>query len=167
MGETKIEGDVLTVTHPDELAAGIRRYRERREQILAQAAKRSGKSLRHINRMEKRQKDVNPKLDTLLSLSAALNVAIVIDGRQRDIPENAPPLTTGRARVLDIICNYIRRHDEAPTVQEIADAMGIHISAAYDYLQRLAAKGYIRREKGPRTIRVLIRPKSGGESTDA
>lgn len=88
MGETVIQGDVPVVRSGSDFAAGLRKLRVERGQILIQTAQRAGLSLRYINRMEREfagsgdpGRKVNPTLDTLMGLSKALNVAFVIDGR--------------------------------------------------------------------------------------
>ncbi len=47
-------------------------------------------------------------------------------------------------RVLRFIYDYIKSNDCAPTKKEITKAFGICLSAAYDQIQGLLGRGYLR-----------------------
>jgi predicted transcriptional regulator len=47
-------------------------------------------------------------------------------------------------RTLRFIYDYIKANDCAPTKKEIKEALGICLSAAYDQIQGLLGRGYLR-----------------------
>jgi len=65
-------------------------------------------------------------------------------------------LTERQAKVLRFIRDYLGEYGYPPTQQEIANALGIEwIRAVEKHLKALEKKGYIKKEKGARTIQVL------------
>jgi len=67
-----------------------------------------------------------------------------------------PPIreiTPPQQRTLDAIREFIRKRGFPPTVQELAAILGISPASAYQQLQQLESKGYVRRE--PRKARSL------------
>jgi repressor LexA len=77
------------------------------------------------------------------------------------------PLTPRQERLLRTIESWHTKHGYAPTLQELAQAMGItSLQGVKDHLKALERKGYIRRALGKRrAIEVVIHhsPPSGGE----
>ena len=64
-------------------------------------------------------------------------------------------LTKIQRDTLDFIIEFYRRKSYTPTLAEIAKHFSISIRAAYDRVNALIRKGYIEREKGARTIKIL------------
>ena len=67
------------------------------------------------------------------------------------------PPTAKQRRVERFLLQYIADHDGvSPTIQEIADAMQMSLSGAHGLLERLQARGRIRRMPGmARTVEVV------------
>lgn len=67
------------------------------------------------------------------------------------------PLTARQQNALDCIVNYQKQHGRTPTIRELAEL--INVKSEYgvvDYLNRLEAKGKIRRNSDPyRNIEVV------------
>lgn len=52
-------------------------------------------------------------------------------------------------QVYDFICQYVQRNDFAPTLREIADAVGVSsVATIHEHLQSLEERNLIRRSKG-------------------
>lgn len=69
--------------------------------------------------------------------------------------ENTPPISP-RTRLLVFIQAYIETHGWSPTVREIGDALGWHMSHVYWHLSKLTTRGYVAWEPGKsRTLRLL------------
>jgi repressor LexA len=66
-------------------------------------------------------------------------------------------LTKRQKEALDFVAAYTERHGYPPTVRELASALGISgPKGAKQFLDALAAKGYIRREpENARAIRIV------------
>jgi len=65
-------------------------------------------------------------------------------------------LTPKQHTVLTMIDRHIRRYGYAPSVREVAAATGTSHGAAHTMMQRLEARGRLRRGKGEtRSIEVL------------
>ncbi len=64
-------------------------------------------------------------------------------------------LTKIQRDTLDFIIKFYRKKSYTPTLAEIAKHFSISIRAAYDRVNALIRKGYIEREKGARTIKIL------------
>lgn len=60
-----------------------------------------------------------------------------------------------RRLALDFIEGHIAEHGWAPTVREVAEALGVNISTAHSHLRRLESEGRIVLGGGPRMIRVM------------
>ena len=74
-----------------------------------------------------------------------------------DMPPAAPVLTSGERRALAAVDAYIAAEGYAPSVRELAVALGCWPSLAGRYLDALAAKGAIRRAAGrARGLVVLV-----------
>ena len=73
-------------------------------------------------------------------------------------------LTVKQEHALVCLMGYIAEHGYAPTVQELADDMGLASrTTAHVHLRKLEAKGYIRWDgHSPRAIAVLRGPKRRG-----
>jgi repressor LexA len=68
-------------------------------------------------------------------------------------------LTDNQRRVLEHIRTYVEQHDRAPTLREIADALGFaRHSSAQDYVEALVRKGALERMPH-RGIRLPQRPR--------
>lgn len=60
-----------------------------------------------------------------------------------------PTLYNRERKVLDFISQYIQRQGYAPTLAEIAESLGVNaVSTVHEHLQRLEAKGFIKKTKG-------------------
>ena len=70
-------------------------------------------------------------------------------------------LTERESEVLNIIVEYIKENEYAPSVREIGKLMGLKSSSTvHMYLKNLELKGFIeRKENFPRALRV-IRPEN-------
>jgi repressor LexA len=62
-------------------------------------------------------------------------------------------LTDPQRRTLAEIQDWIVRHSVPPTIQELADALGIAPASAHDQVNQLVKKGFLKRE--PRKARSL------------
>lgn len=62
-------------------------------------------------------------------------------------------------QIYDYICQYIQRNEFAPTLKEIADAMGVNsVATIHEHLRALEEKNLIRRNKGKnRSIELMNR----------
>jgi repressor LexA len=66
------------------------------------------------------------------------------------------PLTDRQREVLVVIEKYISEHGYSPTMQELADTLGVYLKCAYDHIRALERKGWITKiDKKPRTIVIL------------
>ncbi len=73
-------------------------------------------------------------------------------------------LTEKQSRILDLVQEHVRRLGYPPTLQELADALGIRSKyAIYKHLQALERKGYIRRSQGGARGITLLRADHGNE----
>lgn len=70
----------------------------------------------------------------------------------------AKVLYSRERQVLEFITQYIQRHGYAPTLQEIAESMGVNaVSTIHEHLERLAQKGFIKKTAGfERGIELVI-----------
>jgi repressor LexA len=72
-------------------------------------------------------------------------------------------LTSRQRDVLGFITDYIRIHAYPPTIREIGDRFAISVKGAYDHVEALRKKGFLRLgNKRSRTIEVV---KAGGEDS--
>jgi repressor LexA len=61
----------------------------------------------------------------------------------------APVLYNRERRVLEFIAQYIQRHGYAPTLQEIAESIGVNaVSTVHEHLARLVQKGFLKKTAG-------------------
>ncbi len=60
-------------------------------------------------------------------------------------------------KIYDYLCQYIQKNDFAPTLKEIADAMGVNsVATVHEHLRALEEKKLIKRNKGKnRSIELL------------
>ena len=67
------------------------------------------------------------------------------------------PATLKQRRVERFLLDYIAQHDGVPpTIREIGEALEISLSSAHGLLERLEARGRIRRTPGrARTVEVV------------
>jgi repressor LexA len=73
-------------------------------------------------------------------------------------------LTPRQKEVLGFIAEYIRIYAYPPTIREIGDHFAISVKGAYDHVEALRKKGFLRLgNKRSRTIEVL---KASGDSKD-
>ena len=63
-------------------------------------------------------------------------------------------ITEPQARTLRVICKLINVSGLPPTVQELADSLGISHASAHEQVAQLVRKGYLRKE--PRKARSLV-----------
>lgn len=76
-------------------------------------------------------------------------------------------LTSNQRRVLDCIRRHFERHDCAPTLREITEALGLSShSSAQDYVEALVRKGALERLPQHRGLRLVDRSRSGRSSVD-
>jgi repressor LexA len=65
-------------------------------------------------------------------------------------------LTPRQKEVLRFLIGYIQNHAYPPAIREIGDHFGISVKGAYDHVDALRKKGYIRMgDKRSRTIEIL------------
>lgn len=74
---------------------------------------------------------------------------------------SVPVLYNRERRTLEFITQYIQRHGYAPTLIEIAEAMGVNaVSTVHENLERLITKGFIKKTPGfERGLEVINRAK--------
>jgi Mn-dependent DtxR family transcriptional regulator len=77
-----------------------------------------------------------------LKLLPDVSFAGKIQGMERQLKDN-------QMRTLRFIYDYIKNNDCAPARKEVAEALGVSLSAAYDRTQHLFGHGYLR-ESGTR-----------------
>ena len=66
------------------------------------------------------------------------------------------PLTKKQEKIFEFICNQIQQLGYPPTVREIGGEFEISEKGAYDHLNAIEKKGYIKRAPGkPRAIKVM------------
>ena len=63
-------------------------------------------------------------------------------------------ITEPQARTLWAICKMIGASGLPPTIQELADSLGISHASAHEQVAQLVRKGYLRKE--PRKARSLV-----------
>jgi repressor LexA len=69
------------------------------------------------------------------------------------------PLTPRQSRVLHLIESWCANHGYAPTLQELAQALGIaSLQGVKDHLTALERKGYLRRAAGKRRAIEIVQP---------
>jgi len=74
-------------------------------------------------------------------------------------PKPKTGITVPQRRTLLEIDGYIRRHQFAPTMQELADLLGISVTSAHEQVSQLVRKGYLKRALGKtRGLAVMRRP---------
>lgn len=65
-------------------------------------------------------------------------------------------LSTKQKRVLDYICQYVRDNSYSPTIEEIQGGLGFRSTRSVSqYLDALREKGYITKNRNPRSIELL------------
>jgi repressor LexA len=72
-------------------------------------------------------------------------------------PKPAVDLTAGQRRTLLEIDRYVRRHEFAPTMQELGQLLGISAPSAHEQVTQLARKGFLRRAGGKTRGLVVVR----------
>ncbi|MDR0462890.1 MAG: transcriptional repressor LexA [Pseudomonadales bacterium] len=69
----------------------------------------------------------------------------------------AVTLYNKQKQIYDFLCQYIQKNDFAPTLREIADAMGVSSAATiHEHLSALEYKGLIKRSKGKNRSLELV-----------
>jgi repressor LexA len=69
------------------------------------------------------------------------------------------PLTLRQRRVLQLIESWVASHGYAPTLQELAQALGLaSLQGVKDHLAALERKGYLRRAVGKRRALEIVHP---------
>jgi repressor LexA len=70
-------------------------------------------------------------------------------------------------QTLEFISQYIQRNGYAPTLQEIAECLGVNaVSTVHEHLQRLVLKGYIKKTAGYERGIELVTDKVKGSSNE-
>ncbi len=73
----------------------------------------------------------------------------------------ARQLKDTQLRTLRFVYDYIKSNDCAPTKKEITKALGICLSAAYDQIQGLFGRGYLREPEISRYGRNIVLTEKG------
>jgi repressor LexA len=74
-------------------------------------------------------------------------------------------LTGKQLEVLRCFRDYFRAHGLAPTLEEVADSLGVSKITIYEHVGHLESKGAVRRIKGlSRAVEVLYDPDEGREA---
>lgn len=74
-------------------------------------------------------------------------------------PKPKTEITASQRRTLLEIEGYIRRHQFAPTMQELAGLLQISVTSAHEQVGQLVRKGYLKRANGKtRGLAVIRRP---------
>ena len=74
-------------------------------------------------------------------------------------PKPKTEITVPQRRTLLEIEGYIRRHQFAPTMQELAGLLQISVTSAHEQVGQLVRKGYLKRASGKtRGLAVIRRP---------
>jgi repressor LexA len=77
-------------------------------------------------------------------------------------------LTERQRRILDLVEDHVRRLGYPPTMQELADTLGVRSKyAIYKHLQALERKGYIRRSAGGARGITILKPDRLRQSPEA
>ena len=70
---------------------------------------------------------------------------------------NSPPLTPRQEQLLQVIDRALARRGYAPSLRELATALGVRsVQAVKDLLAQLARKGYVRRPEGRRRAIIVL-----------
>ena len=64
-------------------------------------------------------------------------------------------LTERQKMVYDFIRDFIKEKEFPPTIREVGDRFKISVKGAFDHIEAIERKGYIRRYPGARAIRIL------------
>lgn len=64
-------------------------------------------------------------------------------------------LTEKQWETYQFIALYIGKHHKSPTYEEIGKGFDIRPGAAFERVQHLAYKGYVRQGRGHRAIKIL------------
>jgi len=68
----------------------------------------------------------------------------------------APVLYKRQAQILDFLKQYIQAHGSAPTLRQIAEALGVSsLATVHEHLTSLEQKGFIKRKAGKNRSMVL------------
>ena len=70
-------------------------------------------------------------------------------------------ITDPQMRILRFIYDYIKSNDCAPKRKEIKEALGISIGAAYDQIQGLFGRGYLRESEASQWGRNIALTEKG------
>ena len=72
--------------------------------------------------------------------------------------QRTPGITDPQAKALRVLCEILDATGLPPTVQELADALGISHASAHEQLGQLVRKGYLsKQERKARSIVVIKR----------
>lgn len=80
--------------------------------------------------------------------------------RRRGRPPE-PTLTPKQRRTLELIQRHVQRQGFPPTMQELAEKLGITGQSAHDQINQLVRKGFLRREAGKARGLTVVRPVKG------
>ena len=71
----------------------------------------------------------------------------------------APVIYKRQNQIFEFIKQYIQNHGSAPTLREIADAMGVSsLATVHEHLMTLVEKGLIKRKEGKRRSIDIVGP---------
>ena len=72
-------------------------------------------------------------------------------------PKPKTGITKPQRRTLREIENYLRRHQFAPTMQELAELLEISVTSTHEQVNQLVRKGYLKRASGKTRGLVVVR----------
>ena len=64
-------------------------------------------------------------------------------------------LTERQREILSFIKSFRKKNGHSPTYNEIAEHFGMKDSGAFDAVKKLEEKGYIKRDRRPRMMKIL------------
>lgn len=72
-----------------------------------------------------------------------------------------PAITAAQRRTLKEICDFITRRQFPPTMQELAELLGVRPATVHEHVTELVRKGYVKREpRKARGLAVVREPES-------
>jgi repressor LexA len=83
--------------------------------------------------------------------SSAFIWYFITDGLTKEYPKTIMPVTLYRRQrqIIDFIAQYVQKNGYSPTLQEIANALGVKsLATVHEHLQTMMKKGVIKRYEG-------------------
>lgn len=65
------------------------------------------------------------------------------------------PLSDKQLEIYKFIKSFCKKNGFSPTYIEIGEAMQMSDAGAFDVVKKLEEKGYVKRDRRPRTLKVL------------